>query len=98
MLYKYQGHSESKFWLAVNKTSNEKKIFIMVYTKYIYIHKLLLNVVTAGIEAFVISRNKFLYACVKEDSRLWAQPHFVTFHQLLIIIEVLWSQRVLQVG
>jgi hypothetical protein len=37
-----------------------------LYTKYAYILKLLLNVVTAGIEELVISGNKFLYACVKE--------------------------------
>jgi hypothetical protein len=30
-----------------------------------YILKLLLNVVTAKIEALVALRNKFLYACVK---------------------------------
>jgi hypothetical protein len=39
-----------------------------------------------------------LYACVKEVFRLWAQPHFATFHQILIIVEALWSQPVLQVG
>jgi hypothetical protein len=42
--------------------------------------------------------NKFLYACVKEVCRLWAQPRFGTFHQLLIIVELLWLQPVLQVG
>jgi hypothetical protein len=41
--------------------------------------------------------NKFLNACIKEVCRLWAQPHFDTFHQL-ITVEVLWSQPVLQVG
>jgi hypothetical protein len=35
-----------------------------------YILKLLLNVVTTGIEALVISGNKFLYACVREVCRL----------------------------
>jgi hypothetical protein len=52
-----------------------------------YIHKLLLNIVTAGIEAFVVSENKFLYACVKEICRLWAQPCFDTLHQLLTTVE-----------
>jgi hypothetical protein len=35
-----------------------------------YILKLLLNVFTAGIKALVLTGNKFLYACVKEVSRL----------------------------
>jgi hypothetical protein len=38
--------------------------------KNMYILKLLLNVVPAGIEALVISGNKFLYACVKEVCHL----------------------------
>jgi hypothetical protein len=50
--------------------------------------KLLLNVLTAEIEALVVSVNKFLHACVKEVCRLSAQPRFDTFHQL-IIVEVL---------
>jgi hypothetical protein len=33
---------------------------------------LILNVITAGIEALVVSGNKFLYAGVKEVSRLSA--------------------------
>jgi hypothetical protein len=37
---------------------------IIIYKKYIL--KLLLNIVTAGIEALVALGNKFLYACVKE--------------------------------
>jgi hypothetical protein len=37
---------------------------------------LLLNVVTIEIEVFVVSRNKFSYACVKEVCRLWVQPRF----------------------
>jgi hypothetical protein len=60
---------------------------ILLYTKYKYILQLLLNVVSAWIEARVVSRNKFLYACVKEVCRHWAQPRFDTFHQLLIIVE-----------
>jgi hypothetical protein len=32
--------------------------------------KLLLNIVTVGIEAIVISENKFSYACVKEVCHL----------------------------
>jgi hypothetical protein len=38
----------------------------LLYTKHKYIVKLLLNAVTTGTEAFVVSENKFLYACVKE--------------------------------
>jgi hypothetical protein len=34
--------------------------------KNMYMLKLLLNIVTAGIEALVVLGNKFLYACVKE--------------------------------
>jgi hypothetical protein len=55
-----------------------------------------LLVVTAEIETLV-SENKFLYACDKEVCRLWAQPRFDTFYEL-IIFEALWSQPVLQVG
>jgi hypothetical protein len=61
--YIYEGYSESKLCLAVNKTSNGKKYYIQKNT---YVLKLLISVVTAGIEAFVISGNKFLYPCVKE--------------------------------
>jgi hypothetical protein len=39
-----------------------------------------------------------LYACVKEVCRLWAQPRFDTFNQLLITVEALWSEPALQVG
>jgi hypothetical protein len=38
---------------------------LIIYKKSKYILKLLLNVVTAGIEALAIFGNKFLYACVK---------------------------------
>jgi hypothetical protein len=64
-----------------------------------YILKLLLSVVTMGTEALAISGNKFLYACAKEVCHLWAQPHYDTFHELLIIVEALWlPQPFLQVG
>jgi hypothetical protein len=53
---------------------------------------LLLSVVTAWIEALNVSGNTFLYACAKEDCRHWAQPHFDTFHQLLIIVEPILSK------
>jgi hypothetical protein len=33
-----------------------------------------------------------LYLCVEEVCRLWAQPCFDIFHQLLIIVEPPWSQ------
>jgi hypothetical protein len=87
----YKGYSESNLWWAVNKTSNEK---IQFY--YIQKNTYILDVVTVRIEAFFISGNKFLYACVKEVC-LKVQPHFDTVHQL-ITVEVLWSQPVLQVG
>jgi hypothetical protein len=45
-----------------------------------YILKLLLNEVTAGVEALVISGNEFLYACGKEVSCLWAQLLFVLWN------------------
>jgi hypothetical protein len=96
LLIKYEGYSESNLWWTVNKTSNERKNIL--YTKNMYVLKLLLNIVTAGIEALVASGNKFLYACVKEICHLWAQLHFDTFHQLLIIVEALWSHPVLHVG
>jgi hypothetical protein len=59
---------------------------MLLYTKNKYILKLLLNVVTAWIEALVLG-NKFLYAHVKEVHHHWTQPRFDTFHQLLIIVE-----------
>jgi hypothetical protein len=58
--------AESNLQRPLNKTNNDKKIII--YKKYIL--KLLLNVVTAGSEALVISGNKFLYACVREVCHL----------------------------
>jgi hypothetical protein len=42
----------------------------ILYTKNTYILKLVLNVVTTGIEALVLSGNKFMYACVKEVCHL----------------------------
>jgi hypothetical protein len=66
--------------------------------KYTYILKLLLNVVTVGIETLVVSKNTFLYACVKEVCCLWTQPRLDTFHQLFNIVEALWSHPVLQIG
>jgi hypothetical protein len=42
----------------------------ILHKKNTYILKLLLNIVTAGIEALAVSGNKFLYACVKEVCRL----------------------------
>jgi hypothetical protein len=59
---------------------------------------LLLNVVTAGIAALVVSVNIFSYACVNEVCRLWAQPRFDTIRQPLIIVGALWLQPVLQIG
>jgi hypothetical protein len=38
--------------------------------KNVSILKLLLNIVTAGIESLVVSGNKFLYTCVKEICHL----------------------------
>jgi hypothetical protein len=71
---------------------------MLLYTKATYILKLLLSVVTAGIEALVVLENKFLYVCVKEVCHLWTEPRFENFHQLLIIVEAPWSQTVLKVG
>jgi hypothetical protein len=39
-----------------------------------------------------------MYACVQELCSLWVQSHFDTFHQLPNIVDVLWSQPVLEVG
>jgi hypothetical protein len=79
-------------------TKHAMRIFFY-YTQKIhtYIHKLLLNVVTAGIEAPVILENRFLYAYVKDVCSLWAQSRFDTFQQL-IIVEALRYQPVLQIG
>jgi hypothetical protein len=81
-----KGYSASNLWWAVNKTT--RKNFV-TYEKHI--------IVAAGIEALLISWRKFLYACVKEVCHLFAQPHFDTFCQV-IIIEVPWSQPFLWVG
>jgi hypothetical protein len=66
--------------------------------KNTYIPKLLIKAVTAGIEALVVSGNTFLYACVKEVCRQWAQPLLDNFHQNLTIVEELWSRLALRVG
>jgi hypothetical protein len=55
-----------------------------------YVLKPLLNIVTARIEALVISGIKFSYTCVKEICSLYVWPHFDTFYELPIIVEVLW--------
>jgi hypothetical protein len=52
----YESYSESNFRWAVNKTSSEKKLLL---TKNMYILKLLLNLITSGIEALIISGNTF---------------------------------------
>jgi hypothetical protein len=59
----------------------------VLYTKNTYILKLLLNIVTAGIEALVASGNKFLYARDSEICRLCAQPRFDTFQQLVLLLK-----------
>jgi hypothetical protein len=65
----YEGYSESNLRWAVNNTSNEK-IFLLL-TKNKYSLQLYHYLITAGIETFVITGNKLLYACVKELCRLW---------------------------
>jgi hypothetical protein len=72
------------------KNKQWEKTFLL-YTKNKYILKLLLNIVTAWIEALVLG-NKFLCACVKEVCGHWAQPCLDTFHQLLIIVEPILSK------
>jgi hypothetical protein len=42
----------------------------VLYTKNIYILKLLLNIVTAGTAALAISGNKVLYSSIKEVCHL----------------------------
>jgi hypothetical protein len=81
---KYEGYAETSGELLTKQAVRKKTI---IYKKNAYILKLLLNVVTDGIEAFVISGNNFLYACAKEVCPPWAEPCFDTFHQLPIIIE-----------
>jgi hypothetical protein len=78
-------------------TKQAMRTNFIIYKKNMYVLKLHLNIVTAGIESLVISGNNFLYAFVKEVCYLWAGPRFDTFHQL-IIVEALWLQPVLQVG
>jgi hypothetical protein len=59
---------------------------ILLYTKNMYILKLLLNVVTAGIGALVLGNN----FCTPVSKKR-AQLHFDTFHQLLITVEAVIS-------
>jgi hypothetical protein len=70
----------------LSKQAMREKI---LHTKNTYILKPLLNVVTVGIEALVVSGNAVLYACVKQVCRLRAEPSFHTFHQLLINVDAL---------
>jgi hypothetical protein len=58
--------------------------------KNTYKRKLLLNVVTARIEALV-SRNKFLYSCVKQVCRAWAQQRSDTFDIIVVICCKKWE-------
>jgi hypothetical protein len=92
--WKYADYCEGNLRWAVNKTRNAKTM--LLYTKNTHIPKLLLNLVAVGIETLVWG-NKFLYVCVREVCHLWAELCFDTYHQLLIIVEPLWSQPVLQV-
>jgi hypothetical protein len=75
-------------------TKQAARTNFIIYKKYVHISKR----ITAEREAFVVSGNEFLYTCVKEVCRLWAQPCFDTFHQFVIIVEALWSQPVIQEG
>jgi hypothetical protein len=54
------------FGELLTKQATRKK---MLHPNNTYVLKLLLNVVTAGIKALVVSQNKSLYACVKEVQR-----------------------------
>jgi hypothetical protein len=83
----YESHSK-KVTPSELLTKQAMRKMYYIQKKNTYILKLLLNVVTAGIEGLV-SGNKFLYACVKEVCLLLAKPRFDTFHQLLIIAEAL---------
>jgi hypothetical protein len=58
----YEDYSESPGELLTKQAMRKK----LLYTKNMYILKLLLSIVTAGIEALVMPANKILYACVKE--------------------------------
>jgi hypothetical protein len=58
-----ESYSESNLCWAVNKQWENKN-----YIQKIRTYALLLNVVTAKIEALVLSGNKFLYACVRENA------------------------------
>jgi hypothetical protein len=53
--------------LLTKEAFKKKKL---LHTRNTYILKLLLNIITARIEALVILGNKFLYACVKEVCHL----------------------------
>jgi hypothetical protein len=89
--------------MAICKVTSSERLkkkqweIISLRTKNINKLKLLINVFNAGIEALV-SGKTISYACVKGVCRLWVQPLFDIFHQLLIPVEALYSEPVLLVG
>lgn len=92
----FECYSESNLWRHANRTSNEKN---MLYMRRIKVY--LNNFSTCSppeLKHFSCRENTFLYACIREFYRLWPQPRFDTFLQLLITVDGQWSHTVLQVG
>jgi hypothetical protein len=85
---------KKQYTRAIQKVTSSELLTIqametrLLHAINMYILKILLNIVPAGIEAF-ISGNEFLYSSVKKVCHLGAQPCFETFHQLPIIAEAL---------
>jgi hypothetical protein len=69
--WRWRRHVPPKHWFTqdLHGATFQKAAF--------FILKLLLNIVTTRTEVLVVQGNKFLYACVKDVCRLWAQPCFV---------------------
>jgi hypothetical protein len=87
----HEDYPEDSLWSAVNKTTNVEKI--LLYTENAYTLKLLLNIVTAGTEAIVVSGNKF--SCPGRSNL--TPMNSATLCHLITVAELL-SQPVLQGG
>jgi hypothetical protein len=68
----YESYSENNFQWAVNKTSNEKKIY---YIQKKYIHKLLLNIVTLELK-HLFYRGISTCVPVSKKSVVWCSATF----------------------
>jgi hypothetical protein len=73
MYFINEGYLESNLWWAVSKMSNEKKK--QLYAKSVHMRKLLLSVVSAGIETLIASG---FYKCKWKKSAACEVSHVST--------------------